>query len=156
MYTVSLTRVSPASNVALSQVLRCFLPPFRQACRKYGVTVVHTLSAVTSVTAMLRQAHQGQVVVAALRKIARMQDDSVHGVFVLVFFANEGVIIADAYFIRTGADTVPERKKEQERGGLHLSYEQVGCTISALNQLRRQTLCSTTSSIKRPPPVAGM
>lgn len=108
---VSLTRVSPASNVTLSQVLRRFFPPFRQARRKYGVILAHALPAVTSV---LGQARQSEIVVVALRTIARMQDESVHAVFVLVFFGNEGVIIADAYFIRTGAVTVPDRKKETE------------------------------------------
>lgn len=73
--------------------------------------LAHALPAVTSV---LGQARQSEIVVVALRTIARMQDESVHAVFVLVFFGNEGVIIADAYFIRTGAVTVPDRKKETE------------------------------------------
>lgn len=114
MITVSLTRVSPACDVALGQVLRCSFPPIRQAHRKYGVTLVHALSALTPLTSVLCQAHQSEVVVVALWTVARMQDDSVHTVFVLVFLGNEGVIIADADFVGACSVTVPERKKGKE------------------------------------------
>lgn len=76
------------------------------------MTLTHTLPALTSLTSMLSQAHQSQVVVTAVRTVARMQDDPVHAVFVLVFFGNEGVIIAHAYFILAGAVTVPERGEQ--------------------------------------------
>lgn len=79
------------------------------------MTLAHALSAVTSVTSVLCQAHQSEVIVSALWTIARMQDDSVHAVFVLVFLRNEGVIIADAYFVCACAIAVPERKKDTKR-----------------------------------------
>lgn len=41
-----------------------------------------------------------------------MQDDPVHAVFVLVLFGDEGVIVADAHFIRAGAVTVPGRQRK--------------------------------------------
>lgn len=114
---MSLTRVSPASNVALSQVLRSSFPPFWQAHRKYSVTLAHALSAVTSVSSVPHQAHQSEVVVVAMWTIARMQDDFVHGIFVLVFLWNEGVIIADSYFVGACAITVPEKKKDTGKDG---------------------------------------
>lgn len=96
-----LTCVAPASDVTAGGGPGCLLPVPGQAGRQHMATEGHTAAPSP------RQPHQGQVVVVAMDRVARVGDDLLHGVFRLVLLWHQDVVVAHSDFVRLCAVPIP-------------------------------------------------
>lgn len=104
------TCVSPACDVAVADVLWHFLPPHWQAGGQHETVQHDALARDTPVSSVARHTQQCQVVVITVSMVAWVKDDLLHGVFFLVLFRNQRVIIAHTNFIQPSAVTVSKKE----------------------------------------------
>lgn len=91
------------------------LPLHGQAGRENVTTERHTLPGRVAHRSR-RQAHQGQVVVVAVGVVARVEDDLIHGVLLLVLLRDQGMVVAHSDLVLLGAVSIPAAENRGTEG----------------------------------------
>lgn len=111
----ALTCVTPAGDVTVAGLFEHPLPLHGQTGGENVTTERHALPGRMAQHSR-RQAHQGQVVVVAVGMIARVEDDLIHGVFLLVLLRDQGMVVAHSDLVLLGAVSVSAAENRWMKG----------------------------------------
>lgn len=125
-----LTCVTPAGDVTVAGLFEHPLPLHGQTGGENVTTERHALPGRVAHHSR-RQAHQGQVVVVAVGVIARVGDDLIHGVLLLVLLRDQGMVVAHSDLVLLGAVTISAAKNRGTKGRQALLEKKGGTFLRA-------------------------